>query len=181
VERNYPRPFSSYYITMKNKYIEECGIIQQNCTYTAETHHLIALSAKRKAFWLEVIPAVCAALSSTLVAAGLLGNWLLPFTVLSASVSAITAILNPNKEYQNHLAAAKNFTSLKHDARFLRESQSVRLSKDALIVAIEGLHQRYNELLKSAPPTDDKSFSKAREIVQAGIHDPDRDSSGKIK
>ena len=76
---------------MKEKYIEECGIIQDNCTYTAEAHHHIAIYAKRKAFWLEVIPAVCAALSSTLVAAGILGEWLLPFTVLSASVSAVTA------------------------------------------------------------------------------------------
>lgn len=158
---------------MREKYIEECGVIQQNCTYTAEAHHRLALSAKRKAFWLEVIPAVCAALSSTLVAAGILGEWLLPFTVLSATVSAVTAVLNPNKIYQDHLAAAKNFTTLKHDARFLHESQSARLNDEALILAIENLHQRYNELLKSTPPTDDKSFTKAREVVQSGIHEPD--------
>ena len=101
--------------------------------------------------------------------------------MLSATVSAITAVLNPNKAYQDHLAAAKNFTTLKHDARFLHESQSTRLTDEALVIAIENLHQRYNELLKSTPPTDDESFAKARQTVQSGMHEPDRDSAGKIK
>jgi uncharacterized protein YsxB (DUF464 family) len=165
---------------MKEKYIEECSVIQQNCTYTAEAHHQCATSAKKKAFWLEVIPAVCAAVSSTLVAAGVSVK-LLPFTILSATISAVTAVLNPNKVYQDHLAAAKNFTTLKHDARFLRESQSARLAEEALVIAVENLHQRYNELLKITPPTDKKSFEKAREIIQAGMHDPDKDAAGKIK
>ncbi len=166
---------------MREKYIEECGIIQQNCTYTAEAHHRLAVWAKRKATWFEVVPAICAALSSTLVAVHWLGEWLLPFTILSATVSAVTAVLNPNKTYQDHLAAAKNFTTLKHDARFLRESQSTRLTDEALVIAIENLHQRYNELLKSTPPTDDKSFAEARKTVQGGMHEPDRDKAGKIR
>lgn len=166
---------------MREKYLEECRIIQQNCTYTAEAHHRFALSAKQKAFWLEVIPAVCAAVSSTLVAAHIFGEWLLPFTILSATISAVTAVLNPNKTYQDHLAAAKNFTALKHDVHFLHESQSTRLTDEALVLAVENLHERYNEFLKSTPPTDDKSFAKARQRVQAGIHDPDRDDAGKIK
>jgi hypothetical protein len=165
---------------MKEQYLEECAVIQQNCTYTAEAHHRIAISAKRKAFWLEVIPAVCAAVSSSLVAAHIVDERLLPLTILSATVSAVTAIINPNKTYQDHLAAAKNFTTLKHDARFLRESQSTRLTEEALVLAVENLHQRYNELLKSTPPTDDKSFAEAQRVVQAGTHDPDRDVGGNI-
>lgn len=166
---------------MTQKYIDECGIIQQNCTYTAETHHIMALSAKRKAFWLEVIPAVIAALTSALVAAGIAGEWLLPFTILSATISAITAVLNPNKTYQEHLAAARSFTTMKHDARFLRESQSGSMKDEVLMIAVDNLHQRYNDLLKSTPPTDKPSFEKAREVVKAEIHEPDRDASGKIK
>lgn len=166
---------------MREKYVEECSVIQQNCTYTAEAHHWLATAAETKAFWLEVIPAICAALSSALVAAGILGNWLLPFTILSATVSAVTAVINPNKIYQDHLVAAKNFTTLKHDARFLREFQSTMLTDEALALAIDNLHQRYNELLKVTPPTDDKSFSKARKIIQAGMHEPDRDDAGNIK
>jgi hypothetical protein len=166
---------------MKEQYIEEVAVIQQNCVYTADAHHRLALSAKRKAFWLEVIPAVCAAASSALVATGIVDQSFLPVTILSASISAITAIVNPNKTYQDHLVAAKNFTTLKHDARFLREAQSTRLSEEALVLAVENLHQRYNELLKSTPPTDDKSFAKAREAVQAGMHEPDRNAAGKIR
>jgi hypothetical protein len=156
---------------MKEKYLDECKVIRQNCTYTAETHHTVALSAKRKAFWLEVVPAIIAAISSALVAAGF----------FSASVSAITAVLNPNKAYQDHLAAAKSFTALKHDARFLCNSQSVRLGDEALALAVENLHQRYNELLKSTPPTDSRSFERARKVVKAGLHDPDGDVHGSIK
>jgi len=166
---------------MREKYLDECGIIQQNCTYTAEAHHLMAASAKRKAFWLEVIPAIIAAVTSTLVVAKIAGEWLLPFTVLSAAISAIAAVLNPNKIYQDHLGAARNFTTIKHDARYLRESQSTKISDDVLAVTVDHLHQRYNEILKSTSPTDGKFFDKARRIVQAGIHEPDKDGSGKIK
>ena len=166
---------------MREKYLDECGIIQQNCTYTAEAHHIMALAAKRKAFYLEVVPAVIAAVTSTLVTTGIVGIWLLPFTIVSATVSAIAAVLNPNKTYQEHLSAARNFTTVKHDARFLRESQSVKMSDDLFALAVDNLHQKYNELLKAVPPTDQGSFEKARKIIQEGIHDPDRDSSGKIK
>lgn len=166
---------------MREKYLEECGIIQQNCTYTAETHHIIALSAKRKAVWFEVVPAIIAAFTSTLVAAGIAGEWLLPFTVVSAVISAVAAVLNPNKTHQEHLDAARNFTALKHDARFLRDSQSLKMNDDALCISVENLHQKYNELLKSVPPTDKDSFEKAREIVQSGMHEPDRDDAGRVK
>ncbi|OGL74596.1 hypothetical protein A3F52_00865 [Candidatus Uhrbacteria bacterium RIFCSPHIGHO2_12_FULL_47_11] len=166
---------------MKENYIEECKIVQQNCTYTAETHHLIALSAKRKAFWFEVVPAVCAAFTSALVASGAVSQNLLPITVLSAAISAVAAVLNPNKNYQEHLSASRSFTALKHDARYLRESQSHRMADDVFALAVDQLHQRYNDLLKATPETDEKSFSKAREKVQRGIHEPDRDNRAVAK
>jgi lysylphosphatidylglycerol synthetase-like protein (DUF2156 family) len=165
---------------MREHYLDECGIIHQNCTYTAEAHHIMALSAKRKAFWLAVIPAVIAAATSALVAAKIAGEWLLTFTVISATVSAIAGVLNPNKAYQDHLVAARDFTAIKHDARFLRDSRATMMTDDVLAVSVEHLHQKYNELLKSAPPTEQKGFESARKIVQTGIHDPDRDSAGKI-
>lgn len=166
---------------MKDKYINECKIIQQNCTYTAETHHQMASSAKRQAFWLEVIPAICAALSGTLVASGILGHGALIITVISSVITAVSAVLNPNKTYQAHLEAAKNFTALKHDSRFLHEASSAKLSDEAFALAVEHLHQKYNELMKAVPPTNSKSFKKAQEVVQGGTHDPDRDKKGNIK
>lgn len=166
---------------MKEKYINECKIIQQNCTYTAEAHHQVALSAKNKAFWLEVVPAVGAAITGTLVATGIASEELLFITIISSAVSAVAAILNPNKAYQEHLDAAKNFVALKHDARFLHEAVSHKMSDDAFSLSVENLHQKYNELLKAVPPTDEKSFAKAQEIIQKGAHDPDRDGQGRIK
>jgi len=166
---------------MKEKYIAECALIQQNCTYTAEAHYILALSGKRKAFWLETIPAVCAALSGALIGAKIIEPNLLPITILSATVSAVAAVINPNQVYQEHLSAACSFTTLKHDARFLRDTQSVRMTEDAFMTSVENLHQRYNELLKAVPPTDDKSFKKAQKVIQAGTHEPDRDQNGNIR
>ena len=166
---------------MKNKYIEECKIIQQNCTYTAEAHHQVALTEKRKATWFEILPAACAAITGTLVAAGWAPNSLLFITVITSVMTAVSAVLNPNKNYESHLDASKNFTALKHDARLMREAMSAKLNDEAFAVAVENLHVRYNELLKTVPPTTSKAFVKAQKIVQGDIHEPDRDASGKVK
>lgn len=166
---------------MKDKYIAECKVIQQNSTYTAVAHYQMALSAKSRAFWFEVFPAVCAAVTGALVASGVVSERLLPITILSAAISAVAAVLNPNRTYQEHLSAARSFTAIKHDARFLHEVKSSGLSDDAFAILVENLHQKYNELLKAVPPTDAPSFAKAREIVQAGIHEPDRDQFGDVK
>lgn len=166
---------------MREKYLDECKIIQQNCTYTAETHHQMATLAKRQAFWLEVIPAVAAALSSALVSTNILGHWALIITVISSVIVAVSAVLNPNKIYQAHLEAAKNFTTIKHDARFLCDAISQKLEDESFTLAVENLHQKYNELLKTVPPTNSKSFAKAQVIVQKGTHDPDKKEDGTIK
>ncbi len=166
---------------MREKYIDECKQIQQNCTYTAETHFQIALYNRRLAYIFQIIPAVIAAVTSSLVAANVTPASWLWITVIASVVSAVATILDPNKQFQDHLNAANNFTVLKHDARFLHEARSQRMSDDALTVAVENLHEKYNELVKITPPTDGKFFEKARKIIRAGIHEPDKDASGKIK
>src|SRR5438132_180780 len=103
---------------MKEKYIEECKIIQQNCTYSAETHHLMAVHQRKLALWFQLVPTVLAATTSSLTAAGVPGNVLPIITLLSAVAAAVTAVVNPNKQYEEHLSAAKGFTVIKHDARF---------------------------------------------------------------
>lgn len=166
---------------MREQHIDECKVIQQNSTYSAEAHHQIATRAKRAAFWLEVVPAVCAAGTSALVAAGIAGTDLLPVTVLSGAITAVTAVLNPNKRYQEHLDAAKGFTSLKHDARFLGSAQAARLTDEAFAVAVENLHARYNDFLRAVPPTDERGFKTAQATIAAGVHEPDRTSAGTIR
>lgn len=166
---------------MKEKYIVECKVIQQNCLYTAEAHHYIASVEKRKSIWFEVIPAVCAAITAALVASNIASNELLIITIISSVTTAVASVLNPSKSFQNHLNAAKNFTAFKHDARFLHEATALKMSDDAFIILVENLHEKYNELLKAAPPTTSKSFRKAQESIQSGDHDPDRDQKGKVK
>jgi SMODS and SLOG-associating 2TM effector domain family 4 len=166
---------------MKDKYIDECKQIQQNCTYTAEAHFQIALWHRRLAYIFQIVPAAIAAVTSTLVAANVTSASWLWITVISSVISAVATVLDPNKQYQDHLNAANNFTVLKHDARFLHEAKSQNMSDDAFAVAAEHLHEKYNELVKMTPPTDGNFFEKARKVIGAGIHEPDKDASGKIK
>jgi hypothetical protein len=166
---------------MKEKYIEECKIIQQNCTYTAEAHHHLAIWNRGLAYAFQIIPAVIATVTSVLVVANAEPRSWLWATVIASAISAVTTVLDPNKKYLDHLNAAKNFTVIKHDARFLCEAKSHNMGDEAFRIAVENLHEKYNDLIKMTPPTGAISFWRARKIIGAGIHEPDTDPNGKIK
>ena len=165
---------------MQQNYIDEVKQIKQNCEYNAETHHVIAIRNKKFSLWLQVIPAIVAAITGALVAAGKSPTSLLVLTVLSSVIAAVASILDPNKNYQDHLSAAKNFTVLKHEARSLYETFGTRMTDEAFAVAVENIHRRYTDLIKMVPPTDDEAFMKAREKIQKRIHEPDKDEGGII-
>ena len=93
--------------------------------------------------------------------------------MVSAIIAAVATILEPMKRYQEHLGAAKAFTTLKHDARFLHNAESLQLTDDAFVVRVTNLHDQYNTVVRSVPPTEKRFFEKARAIVQSGIHEPD--------
>lgn len=166
---------------MTPELIEECKVVQQNCTYTAEAHHIIARRYGRLAFWLQLVPAIIAAITGVLAKAGYHTDTFIWFTVLSAAVAAVANVLNPQKTGQEHVAAAKGFTTLKQDARALHRSFGHAMTDDAFQVAVRNLHDRYNDLVRSTVETDEPSFQKAREKVQKGIHDPDRDAAGEVR
>lgn len=165
---------------MKENYIDECKQVQQNSTYTAETHHVIANWNRALALLFQAVPAVVAAVTGTLVATGVKPDSWLWATVVSAAISAIATVLDLNKHSQNHLSAAKNYTTLRHDARFLHEARSQRLSDEAFAVAVESLHDKYNDLVKTSPATSKLAFEIARLFVRARRHEPDRDREGRI-
>lgn len=166
---------------MRENYVDECKQIQQNCTYTAEAHHQIARWNRALSYIFQIIPAGVAAITSALVAANIKPPSWLWATMTASIISAVATIVDPNKKYQEHLSTAKNFTVLKHDARFLHEAKAQSMTDEGLCVAVETLHDRYNELVKAAPPTGSISFGIARRIVGSGLHEPDKDPSGKIK
>jgi hypothetical protein len=74
-------------------------------------------------------------------------------TVVAAVAAAVSDVLNPFAEHYNHLNAAKGFTILKQDARSLRDTFSAAMSDDTFGAAVHSLHDRYNDLVASAPTT----------------------------
>lgn len=162
---------------MRKKYESECEAIEQNCTYTAETHHLIAAKRHRLGTQLQVVPAITAAVLGVLAGTDVLTPWSLWLSVIAAAISAVGNVLNPFAEYYMHLNAAKSFTILKQDARAMRETFSGTMNDDVFGAAAHSLHDRYDDLVRLAPATDNKSFEEARRRVQSGIHQLDARSS----
>ena len=158
---------------MREGYIEECKRIQENCTYTAEAHHVVAYRSKRQAYFFQAIPAAAAALLAALVAGGVIPTWFAWVSAMAAVVSAVGNVLDPLKSHYDHLLAGKNFTALKHDARALHETFSHGTGDAELCVEVKKLHDRYNDLVKFVPQTGDKAFQVARAKIKQGIHDPD--------
>ncbi len=155
---------------MRDKCTKECDAVEQNCIYTGEAHHIIA----DKQYWLsigfQIVPAVIAAVLGVLVGSGTVPFWFVWLSVMSAVIAAVGNVLNPLKSYYDHLYAAKNFTTLKQDARALRDTFSSPMSDSEYIAAAKTLHDRYNDLVRFAPPTEKKAFEEARKRVQSGIH-----------
>ncbi|MCR4311116.1 MAG: SLATT domain-containing protein [Candidatus Taylorbacteria bacterium] len=158
---------------MREKYNRETDNIEQNCTYTAEAHHIITLRNKKMSTWFQLVPAVVAAALGAAVGGGFISAWWVWISVVSAVIAAVGNVLNPMKEYYDNLNAAKNFTALKHDARALRDVFSSRMNDEEYMTAVQILHDRYNDLLRFAPPTNKEAFEEARKRVKEGIHKPD--------
>jgi hypothetical protein len=165
---------------MNPAFLDECKQIQQNATYSAETHHRMAGWYRQCSIWLQLIPAIIAAISSGLVASGAAANSLLWLTLPAAVISAVASVWNPQKAYQDNLNAAKAFVAIKHDARFLHEALSTSMTEAEFRLAVQTLHDRYNDLIKIVPATDPEKFEQARRVVQKGIHEPDKTPDGKI-
>ena len=159
----------------RQSYFQECEVLRQNCEYTAEAHHFVVKSQKRILFAFQVFPAIVAALSGMLVAGQVIPAWWGWLTVISAVVTAVANVLNPLARYFEHLNAARAFTILKHEARALKDAFGPDMSDEKLAEAVKGLHDKYAELLRFVPPTEEWAFDKAREKIKSGIHKPDSD------
>lgn len=161
-------------MTQQNKehLIKECMRIEEDSMYSAETHHQIAASAKKTAFYIKFIPAVIAALSGILILSGvsIVVAWL---SVLSGFILAITAVLDPDRKKNDHIKTAKDYTVLKHDSRALYQAFAQEMGSSEFYIAIRLLRERYNNVVNYSPETEDKAFEKARGKIKAGRHTPD--------
>jgi hypothetical protein len=158
----------------KNIIQDECEIIRQNCEYTAEAHHISARNSRNLAFWLQLIPTLIAAGSAGLVVGQVIPIWWGWATLLSALISAFANVANPLEDYYKHLIAAKSFVVLKHDVRYAKDTQLKMMKKTEFNLVVDLLHNRYGELVRNAPITDDKVFEQARKRIQSGIYKPDK-------
>jgi hypothetical protein len=165
---------------MTPELITECKVIQQNCMYTAEAHHVIARRYRLFALWFQLLPAVTTAVTGIIARSGYQPETFIWLAVLAAAITAVASVLNPQRTHQEHLNAAKGFTVLKNDARALHQTFGPRMADETFDVAVRNLHDRYNDLVRSTAATDDAAFEKARKKIQEGIHEPDRDASGDV-
>jgi hypothetical protein len=150
----------------------ECLRIEEHSTYSAETHHVMA---KRQMLWyktFQLVPAVATAILGTLTVGQIVPHWVGAIGLISAVITAIGTTLNPQQSYYEHVNAAKAFTTMKHDARSIREFGERSESND-LSVSVKCLHDRYNDLVRVAPATADWAYEKARKRIHAGVHTPD--------
>jgi len=158
---------------MLEAHCKECERIEENCMFTAETHHILAKRQKRWFVILQLVPAVTSALLGTLVVGQVVPRWVGIIAVVSAIVTAIGTVMNPQQGYFEHLNAAKAFTTMKHDARALREVFGVGTTDKEFAGIVKSLHDRYNDLVRLSPPTEDWAFEKARQRIRRGVHKPD--------
>lgn len=158
---------------MIDQYCNECKQIQENSTYSAEAHHIMA---KRLGSWytfFQLIPAIASALVGGLVVGQVVPPWVGIVSLVAAIVTAIGTVKNPQQEYYSHLNAAKAFTVLKHDARALHEIFAPNTPDAEMAIRVKTLHDRYNEVIRVVPPTEDWAFDKARVRIKAGVHECD--------
>jgi hypothetical protein len=153
----------------------ECTRIEENSAYTAEAHHILA---KRQQLWyklFQLIPAIATAVIGTLTVGQVVPQWVGIVGLITAVVAAIGTVLNPQQSYYQHVTAAKAFTAMKHDARAIREFGGLSTSEE-FSVSVKSLHDRYNDLVRIAPLTEDWAFEEARKRIQGGVHSPDEKS-----
>lgn len=143
---------------------DECRTIEDNARHTAEAHHIIASSNKTKAFWLEIIPAVAAALFvSVLVVGDRVPEWVGWVAAVSAIFSATNSVMSPHKSYYENLNAAKSFTVVKNKAHLLASFLAGCYTEKEFCEAVKALSEIYNQLILVTPPTEEWAYKKAKE------------------
>ena len=162
--------------------ITECKQIQEDSTYTAETHHIKGCELSAQAFRLKLIPALITVTSGFVLLMGWSGEEGKPnlaawVTLVSGIITTLSVIMEPEKQARSHLFAAKAFTTLKRDARSAHVSFRPFMSETEFYQCVKLLSARYNLLVESTPATNKKAFEEARQRIQAGVHEADFSSN----
>lgn len=155
-----------------DRLINECKQIQEDSTYTAETHHIIEKRLSKKTFWYKFVPPAITVSSAFALIVGM-PNWVSWITIFSGLISILNILLEPEKKSKDHLFAAKNFTVLKHEARSLHEAFKDFMAEEEFYHNVKRLRERYNLLVQYSPSTEKEAFEEARKRIQTGVHKAD--------
>jgi len=158
--------------------IAECKQIQEDSTYSADTHYIIGKRLSKRAFWYKFVPPAITVLSAIALILGM-PNWISWITIFSGIISILNILLEPEKESKDHLFAAKNFTVLKHEARSLNETFKDFMTEEEFYHNVKHLREKYNMLVQYSPSTEKEAFEEARKRIQTGVHSADFKSEEK--
>lgn len=161
---------------MRRQLINESRTIYKYCRFNAEAHHILAAKNEKLSLIFQLIPAVLTTFAVLQINGIPFAQWANPIwswiAATSSIITAVSTILNPMKNYFDHLNAAKSFIVLKHDARILFETLYSSMEDKELELEVKSLHERYNYLVKSVPPTSSQAYNQA----EKKIRDEDGDS-----
>ena len=158
--------------------LDECRTIEENCLYTAQAHYISAARERWKRWVLLAIPAFLGAVAGALVACGL-PPWIGIIGAVLGGIAGLAASLGVDRDSVLHTNAGHILTSLRHEARQLREAFWKELSRAEICAEVRRLADRYNNVRLALPATDDSAFEKARKRIHSGRFEPDFKSSAK--
>ena len=154
--------------------VQECQQLQEDSTYTAEVHYGISSKLLCRAFFIKLVPAIVTVSGIILTLSNIFPNISSWIALITGSVTLFAIITEPEKRGKDHLAAAKNYTVLKHDARALHESYKGFMSAKDFFYEVKRLRDRYGSFVQNTPATDDeKAWEKARAKIKSGVHEAD--------
>ncbi len=152
--------------------INECRRLEEDSTYNADTHHIIAARSNTRGIWLKSMTAAVSAISGAVVLLGY-ATWVGWLSIVSGLALALMTALDVDRKKVDHLFAAKEFTVLKHEARSLYQAFAPEMERHGFFLEVKRLRDKYNDLVLHCPPTENKAFEGAQRRIKSGIHSPD--------
>lgn len=150
--------------------VQECKRIAEDSLYTAQAHFETARLANLRERWVMlIIPSFVAAVSSILVAVGPAEwKWLSAIAAAASLMATVASYLRVDEKVASQTQAGNAFTTLRHQARLLAGAAESLESSD-LRERVTRLIERYEDLVRTTPSTDNKAFDVARNRVKQGI------------
>ncbi len=149
--------------------------LEESCLYLAQAQFETATKKSGRArTFLVLVPGLVAAAAGAAVAVG--GPVALGAVAALAGVAtSVASFLGVDRDSSAHELAGKVLTSLRHEARFLREATASGLPDEAYHAEIKRLSDRYISFQLSQPTPNPKAFEAARQSIKSKKFEFDAD------